>query len=126
MLRQASVFVAPAELESFGIAALEARSLGLPVVAHADSGVREFIDHGIDGLLGADDDEMAAHLASLVTDDALRSALTIHNSLVPPRHDWPRALDRTDDLYVEAMAAAHAAAGRRPSTRPILASRSLR
>ena len=34
--RDADFFVAPATLESFGIAALEARSAGLPVIAHAE------------------------------------------------------------------------------------------
>ena len=38
LLRGAHVFVAPADLESFGIAALEARCAGLPVVAKASGG----------------------------------------------------------------------------------------
>ena len=49
---------AGSRMESFGIAAIEARAAGLPIVARADSGIREFVQHGVEGLLAADDDEM--------------------------------------------------------------------
>src|SRR5690242_5504493 len=49
MLSTADLYVAPAPRESFGIAALEARSAGLPVVARAGSGVADFIRHGVEG-----------------------------------------------------------------------------
>lgn len=103
-LLAADVFVAPAELESFGIAALEARALGLPVVASARSGVAEFVRHGREGLLAEDDVAMTAALARLVVDPALRERIRRHNSTVPIEHDWPRALARTDDLYAAAAA----------------------
>jgi glycosyltransferase involved in cell wall biosynthesis len=106
-----AVYLAPAELESFGIAALEARTAGLPVVASSLSGVGEFITHGTEGLLGASDDVLAAHVARLVTDESLRSAITRHNVTVPPVHDWTEARRRTNELYV-AAAAANARAGR--------------
>jgi len=102
VLADASVFVAPAELESFGIAALEARAAGLPVVASSHSGVVEFIEHDVDGLLGATDDALAAQLARLVTDAPLRARIAHHNATVPPRHDWVEARRRTHELYAEA------------------------
>ncbi|MFM8862321.1 MAG: glycosyltransferase, partial [Acidimicrobiia bacterium] len=55
LFARADVFVAPANLESFGIAALEARCAGLPVVAKERTGIREFVTHGREGLLAADD-----------------------------------------------------------------------
>ena len=42
--------VSLATMESFGIAALEARAAGLPVVALRRGGVREFVEDGVDGL----------------------------------------------------------------------------
>ena len=101
-----AVYLAPAELESFGIAALEARTVGLPVVASSHSGVGEFVTHGTEGLLGASDDALGAHVARLVTDGALRAAITHHNVAVPPRHDWIEACRRTEDLYFAATATA--------------------
>jgi glycosyltransferase involved in cell wall biosynthesis len=104
----AAVYLAPAELESFGIAALEARTVGLPVVASSHSGVGEFVTHGTEGLLGASDDALATHVARLVTDAPLRAAITRHNVAVPPRHDWAEACRRTEDLYLAAAATAPA------------------
>ncbi len=101
-LRSASVYVAPAPKESFGLAALEARCAGLPVVAHRNSGVTEFVRDRVDGMLVADDTEMAVALADLVRDDALRDRLAAHNRRVRPPFDWADALDRTSALYAAA------------------------
>ena len=108
-LADADLFVAPAELESFGIAALEARAAGLPVIASAASGVREFIRSGREGLLAGDDRSMVASMARLVTDVSLREAIRDHNERTPIEHDWPAALRRTSWLYERAAAVAAAA-----------------
>jgi glycosyltransferase involved in cell wall biosynthesis len=105
-LAQASVFLAPAHRESFGIAALEARASGLPVVASARSGVGTFIEHGIDGLLGVDDDDLAHLLLALLDDPQLRERIALHNRAVPPRYGWDAALERTTQLYAHAAAVA--------------------
>lgn len=98
-LTRSDCFVAPAELESFGIAALEARAVGLPVVASARSGVSEFVGHGREGLLAHDDRAMVAALGRIVTDRPLREAIRTHNQQTPISHDWPTALRRTQVLY---------------------------
>ncbi|MEO7423232.1 MAG: glycosyltransferase family 4 protein [Ornithinibacter sp.] len=98
-LDQASLFWAPAELESFGIAPLEARTHGLPVVASSHSGVGEYITHGVEGLLGAKDADMVTHVVDLLTDESLRRRIAHHNTSVPPHHDWDEACRRTDELY---------------------------
>jgi len=111
-LERASFFVAPAELESFGIAALEARAVGLPVVASSRAGVGEFVAHGREGLLAADDDTMVAAMVRMVTDPALRASITAHNRETPIEHDWATACDRTDRLYRRAAVIAAAPARR--------------
>ena len=62
---RADIFVAPANLESFGIAALEARCAGLPVVAKARTGIREFVANGREGLLAQSDRDMVDQLLRL-------------------------------------------------------------
>jgi glycosyltransferase involved in cell wall biosynthesis/uncharacterized membrane protein YbhN (UPF0104 family) len=98
-LRSSAIYVAPAPKESFGIAALEARCAGLPVVASRRSGVGEFVQDRVAGLLVADDVEMAVALADLVVDDELRARITAHNRRVVPPFDWADALVATDALY---------------------------
>lgn len=117
-LEAASVFVAPAPKESFGIAALEARCAGLPVVASRRSGIREFIRDRVDGVLVDGDTEMAIALAELVVDDELRHRIARHNHRVAPRFDWSDALDRTLELYKIAGERAAAAAAESSDLKP--------
>ncbi|WP_310961169.1 glycosyltransferase family 4 protein [Nocardioides terrisoli] len=99
---EADVHVAPAFRESFGIAALEARAAGLPVVAMRSGGVGEFILDGVEGMLCLDDSEMAHALTHLATRPATRRAMAAHNVAVRPDLDWERVLDETDDAYQQA------------------------
>jgi glycosyltransferase involved in cell wall biosynthesis len=105
-LRAATLYVAPAPKESFGLAALEARCAGLPVIAHRRSGIGEFITDRVDGVLIDDDAQMTVAIAELASDAELRNRLAEHNRRVAPRQDWSHALDRTTELYrVAALAA---------------------
>jgi glycosyltransferase involved in cell wall biosynthesis len=100
--RRADVFVAPANLESFGIAALEARSAGLPVLAKANSGIREFVADEREGLLAATDGELVSGLVRLCRLPGLRLAIADHNRSVPPSVTWDDVLIRTDEIYARA------------------------
>jgi len=103
LLSESDVFLLPTVRESFGLAALEARCVGLPVVARADSGVAELIEHGTEGLLGRSDADLAAHIVSLARDDVRRAAIARHNRAFTPAHDWSRVLDANLALYREAV-----------------------
>ncbi|GAA1157532.1 glycosyltransferase [Nocardioides aquiterrae] len=105
-LAAASVYVAPAPKESFGIAALEARCVGLPVVASSRSGVGEFVRDRVEGILVGSDAELVAALADLVADRDLRERIAAHNRRVAPPFDWVDALARTGALYAAAADAA--------------------
>ncbi|HEX2855939.1 MAG TPA: glycosyltransferase family 4 protein [Propionibacteriaceae bacterium] len=107
LLAEAALFVAPAERESFGIAALEARAMGLPVVGSSRSGLTEFITDGVDGFLAPDDVTMVRRVGQLLRDDALRTRMTAHNRAVAPRHDWAHTTAVARSLY--SLAAAEAA-----------------
>jgi len=99
LFRRADFFVAPAILESFGIAALEARAAGLPVIAHARSGIRDFIRHGREGMLVSGDTDMVARMVELTVHEPLREQLRAHNRRVGPEVNWSDVLRRCDDLY---------------------------
>jgi glycosyltransferase involved in cell wall biosynthesis len=104
-LARSDVYVAPAVLESFGLAALEARCVGLPVVGHAASGMTDFLHHGIEGMLCADDAAMVRSLAELVADPALRRRISEHNRRVPSSMSWANTLSQHDAAYDEAAVA---------------------
>ena len=99
---RADVFVAPANLESFGIAALEARCAGLPVLAKANSGIREFVADEREGLLAATDGELVSGLVRLLRSPGLRTAIAEHNRTVPPVVTWEDVLPRTEAVYARA------------------------
>jgi phosphatidylinositol alpha 1,6-mannosyltransferase len=79
LLASADIFVNPTVRESFGIATLEARTAGVPVVARTGNGVAEFVRHGTEGLLCASRAEFVAAIAHLVRDTALREQIGRHN-----------------------------------------------
>ncbi|GAB3113438.1 hypothetical protein GCM10027055_18000 [Janibacter alkaliphilus] len=101
--RSADVYLAPTRLEAFGIAALEARTAGLPVVARRDSGTRDVIDDGVSGLLADDDAGLIEALERLVTDPLLRSRLAAHNASTPPPQAWPSVVRDVEAAYAEAV-----------------------
>lgn len=100
VLASADVFVAPARRESFGLAALEARLAGVPVIAHAASGVADFVRPEREGLLGGSPRDLADALVRLVEDDELRHRIAAHNGATVPEHcTWPSVLAAFADLY---------------------------
>jgi glycosyltransferase involved in cell wall biosynthesis len=103
----ADVFVSPVLEESFGIAALEARAYGLPVVAMAAGGVREFVEHGVSGLLCDDDAAMVEALMRISIDADLRHSIADHNAAVRPEQDWALAVSAFDAAYDRARLSAH-------------------
>jgi len=108
LLAAADVYLAPAELESFGIAALEARCAGLPVVAMAQGGVGEFIRNGQEGFLVHSDREMVKVTADLLTSPLLR-VMQERNRRSEPEMTWPHVVGLSLDLYLRGWeAAAHA------------------
>ncbi len=97
IFRWADVFLAPADLESFGIAALEAHCAGLPVVAKRAGGIGEFVVDGRTGLLAETDADLVDALVALSSDPQLRNAMTDRG--VAGHVDWPQVLASTELLY---------------------------
>lgn len=104
MLSRTDVFVLPTVRESFGLAALEARCAGVPVVAMRASGVSELIEHEREGLLAGSDTDFAIQVARLIIDNGLRGAIARHNRTTAPSCDWPQVVDAHLALYREAIA----------------------
>jgi glycosyltransferase involved in cell wall biosynthesis len=104
LYRRADLFVNPAILESFGIAALEARTAGVPVIAMRRSAIGTFVTHGLSGVLVDGDDGLANAIAALASDPSSRAALAERSRAVVPAFGWDDALDRVDHAYTRAAA----------------------
>lgn len=123
LLHLADLYVAPAIRESFGLAALEARCAGLPVVGYAASGLTEFIRSGTEGLLCDTYADLVAALRRLVDDEDLRREISEHNRTIETEMTWTNSLDRHDRhdrTYFEAArrGASSASSTRSDAVRP--------
>lgn len=101
---ESDVFVQPSIRESFGLAALEARSTGLPIIARAQTGLTEFVHEGVEGLLAVDDDDMTEAMVRLTLDDELRIRIQRHNTETEPAQTWPNVLSSVAEAYDTAIA----------------------
>lgn len=98
LYRTADAYLLPSTRESFGIAALEARSEGLPVLGRAGTGLADYIIDGQDGFLGPDDATLARALVRLATEPALLAALSGPRPALA-RYDWAEVAATHSALY---------------------------
>lgn len=101
---RSNVYLQPSVKESFGLAALEARTAGLPVVARAQTGTTEFIREGEEGLLAGDDAGLASALARLGRDRDLLTRIAATNRGTAPAQAWPAVIETVSGAYRRAGA----------------------
>jgi glycosyltransferase involved in cell wall biosynthesis len=97
------VYVSPTILESFGIAALEARCAGLPVVGRSESGICEFVTDEVNGFLVDSDAEFVRRLTALAIHPSVRARMTAWNVQHPPAQSWPNVIDVAESEYRRAI-----------------------
>ncbi|MFN8123300.1 MAG: MSMEG_0565 family glycosyltransferase [Thermoleophilia bacterium] len=101
LYRGADVFAFPSVKEGFGLAALEAMSCGLPVVASDIDVFRSFIEHERDGLLvpTGDPGRLADALARVASDPELARRLAAAGPETAAGHGWGRSAVQHEDAY---------------------------
>jgi L-malate glycosyltransferase len=107
VLREADLFLLPSETESFGLAALEAMSCGVPVVASAVGGLPEVIPDGEVGALCplGDVEAMAAAAGRILGDAELHRRLSrAARRLAETRYRLEPAVDRYLAIYRRVLA----------------------
>jgi N-acetyl-alpha-D-glucosaminyl L-malate synthase BshA len=109
LLRACDLFLLPSAHESFGLAALEAMSCGMPVVGARTGGLPEVVEDGVTGLLATpgDAEAMGAMALRILGDEPL------HARLSRAARDRAVRLFRADPVLArwEALYARVAAAG---------------
>lgn len=99
--REASIFALPSRLEGFPNTLVEAMAHGLAVIAaDCDSGPRDIVTNGVDGLLVPPEDvaALAAALDELITNEGLRRRLAAAATAVVDRYSLETVTARWLDL----------------------------
>lgn len=104
LLADADLFAMPSRLESFGIAALEARLAGVPVLAMQRSGARDFLRDHEDSLLVAGDDAFASAISRFANDPELREKLAAGSRRPLSGYSWDDLARRCGEAYAQAIA----------------------
>ena len=106
LIRLAHVLLMPSEMESFGLAALEAMSCGVPAIGTRVGGVMELITDGEDGFVEAVGDVagQAARAVQLLTDEGLhgRMAAAARNTALT-RFCTEKIIPMYEDYYRDVM-----------------------
>jgi N-acetyl-alpha-D-glucosaminyl L-malate synthase BshA len=97
VLEISDVFLLPSETESFGLAALEAMAMGVPVISSNTGGIPEVNTHGYSGFLSevGDVEDMAMNTLSLLTDE--EKLLNFKSQALSRAHDFD--LEKILPLY---------------------------
>lgn len=102
VLQGARAFLLPSATESFGLAALEALSCGVPVVASRVGGLPEVVTEGENGFLAAlgDTAGLADAVGCLIDDDALHARMSAQaRALAVERFRATPMIDRYEAYY---------------------------
>jgi N-acetyl-alpha-D-glucosaminyl L-malate synthase BshA len=102
------LFLLPSEKESFGLAALEAMAIGVPIISSNTGGLPEVNIHGESGYLSAvgDISEMAANAIKILKDDATLQTFKVNAKKSSRRFDIKRVVPQYEALYARALAKA--------------------
>jgi len=104
ILPLADLFLLPSASESFGLAALEALSCGVPVVGSIVGGLPGLITDGLNGYLCpiGNTEQMAQRSIDILTDDSLRQKMSESaRQLVLEKYKIDEIIDRYLDYYKE-------------------------
>jgi N-acetyl-alpha-D-glucosaminyl L-malate synthase BshA len=107
------IFLLPSELESFGLAALEAQACELPVIATRIGGIPEVVTDGESGFLSeiGDVEKMSGDVLRLLGDDDLRTAFGARGrELAIQRYEIDKIIPHYIAFYEKVVKKAAAAA----------------
>ncbi|MEP6931192.1 MAG: N-acetyl-alpha-D-glucosaminyl L-malate synthase BshA [Flavobacterium sp.] len=105
ILCMTDLFLLPSETESFGLAALEAMSCGVPVISSNSGGLPEVNFDGFSGYLSnvGNVEEMAANALKILKDDTILNQFKANALEVARKFDIKNILPKYEALYQRAI-----------------------
>jgi N-acetyl-alpha-D-glucosaminyl L-malate synthase BshA len=109
LMSVADLFLLPSETESFGLAALEAMSVGVPVISTNTGGIPEVNKEGFSGYLSnvGDVDEMAENGIRILENDVTLNQFKIQAKEQAMNFSLKTVLPQYEDLYNEVIEKFH-------------------
>lgn len=98
----ANLYVMPSVSEPFGITALEAAQMGIPVIISKQSGVREVLPNSL-SVDFWDTEQLASHMLSVLGSHGLSRTLGGGAILDALKATWVRAAEKTSEIYVRVL-----------------------
>jgi N-acetyl-alpha-D-glucosaminyl L-malate synthase BshA len=105
VLQLADVFLLPSETESFGLAALEAMAVGVPVISSNTGGIPEVNIEGVTGYLSdvGNIEQMAQNTLRLLENDALHYQFSANAKERSRQFDLERILPIYEQVYRDVL-----------------------
>ena len=107
ILGVSDVFILPSETESFGLSALEAMAMKIPVISTNTGGIPELNIHGKTGFMSkvGDYEDMAKNTIALLSNEATHKQFGINAFEQAKKFDLQHILPMYEQLYDEVIAA---------------------
>ena len=108
LLNIGDVFMLPSESESFGLAALEAMAVGLPVISTNTGGLPEVNRHGVTGMMSdvGDVEDMAKNVLFLLSDEKRLKKFSDNARIRATDFSLDKILPQYEALYNSVLAMA--------------------
>ncbi|PXW35405.1 UNVERIFIED_CONTAM: D-inositol-3-phosphate glycosyltransferase [Williamsia faeni] len=107
--RASDLVAVPSYSESFGLVAIEAQAVGVPVIAADVGGLGVAVDNGVTGVLvsGHDVDHWSAELGRLLDDPDLLATMGAAARIHARNFSWDHTADQLLDSYSRAIGTFH-------------------
>lgn len=103
LLHASDIYFSPSIVESFGVATLEAMSVGLPCVVTDIAGSRDLVSSDYGMLVKSkDSDKMSEALKYLIDHSSVRREMGIQSKIEANQYDWPNVAKKYINVYREA------------------------
>jgi L-malate glycosyltransferase len=104
-MSDADIYLNTNRVDNMPVSVIEARAMGLPVVATNVGGLPFVIEHGIDGLLVKDNDVegMVTEIVRLLSDPELARQISTNGRIVAEQSGWDAVRPEWEDLISEIL-----------------------